>query len=98
MFSTNDIIGQSLKLEGHAQTMFDYGFEICPMKNGDDFHIIKRNCDGLEIGRVHVDGDQWCGRYWFFGGGTTFGGFKTKWLAAMWVLIRNVQLGEGWDS
>jgi len=50
MFSTNEIIKQSLDLSGHAQTMFDFGFEICPIQAGDDFHLIKRNCDGLTIG------------------------------------------------
>lgn len=65
------------------------------------FFWVTRNYDGKLIGRlepINTARDKWQGRYWFFGGGTTYGYFSTRWMAAQWLLIKNSELDEGWDS
>lgn len=67
----------------------------------DGWTLVYRNFDNKCIGRINQVERQsaiWNGRYYFWGGGTTFGGFATKWMAAQWILMKNSGLGTGWDE
>jgi len=65
-----------------------------------DWFLIYRNIDDKLIGRLEFvpNENSWNSRYYFFGGGTTFGGFSTQWIAALWCLLQNSQLPEKWDE
>lgn len=86
-----EIIEAGFSLEAHEpEETFPFGYSL-----------VYRNCDGEVIGRVEpddADPSQWKARSWAFGGGTTFGGFKTAWVAAFWLLARNSGLGEDWND
>lgn len=61
---------------------------------------IYRNIDNELIGRTEFvpEENAWNSRYYMFGGGTTFGGFTTKWMAAQWALLENAKLPKGWNE
>jgi hypothetical protein len=62
------------------------------------FYLVYRRFDGKVIGRVEREKGGWNGRYWYFGGGSTYGTFRTRYDAALFVLRRNSTLDEGWDE
>lgn len=78
------------------------GYSIGKRSDPTEPYLVFRKIDGLSIGRVQFEGggpgNGWAGRYWMYGGGTTFGGFHTRTAAAKWILERNANLGEGWDN
>lgn len=80
-----------------AKDVIEAGFRLEERPADSDF-LVYRNIDDKFIGSVYKENDTWNGRYYFWGGGTTFGGFATKWMAAQWILMKNSGLGKGWDD
>lgn len=91
--------------ESHKVTkIIEEGFRFEDELPSDSFpngvSYIYRNIDNELIGRTEFvpEENAWNSRYYMFGGGTTFGGFTTKWMAAQWALLENAKLHEGWNE
>ena len=98
----NNTNGDSYLYPQHARDIVENGFYLEEQKPDENFpygwFIVFRGFDDKQIGRIHYDGKCWNSRFWFFGGGTTYGNFPTQWMAAMWALAKNSVLQNGWDD
>jgi hypothetical protein len=79
------------------------GYRVSKRQEPDEvfpngYYLVYRKLDGEFIGRVEKEGAGWKGRYYFFGGGNTYGTFRTRKDACSFILQKNARLEKGWNQ